>query len=253
MHEYGSDFYTFLNSFAIRSARIIVPVVAAAVPVASVADFGCGCGAWLSVWRDTGAEIMGMDGPYVDQSRLLIPEAAFHSADLAASLDLGRRFDLVQSLETAEHLPLSSAQGFVQTLVRHADHVLFSAAVPGQGGEHHVNEQKLEFWRSLFSAEGYRPVDLVRPAVRDNPAVQIWYRCNTILYVKSDAIGGLPQPAHRYILEDSQKIPEYWPLARLIMHQATRLLPDRVEDRLVQLNARLAARRAARWRGEKTA
>ncbi len=242
MHEYGADFYSFLGSFAARSARTVVPIVADALPVASVADFGCGQGAWLSVWQGTGAEIVGLDGPYVDRARLLIPADAFWPVDLAAPLDLGRRFDLVQSLETAEHLPPSAAQDFVRTLAHHADHVLFSAAVTGQGGEHHVNEQKLEFWRALFAAEGYRPVDIVRPAVRDNPAVQRWYRCNTILYANLAGLGRLSAAAQRCIVEEGQPLVEYWPLSSRIRQRMLRTLPQPAIDRLAQLNATVLAR-----------
>ena len=62
MHEYGEDFYKFLSSFAVRSAKQVVPVVMSALPVRSVADFGCGQGAWLSVWKDAGATVAGLDG-----------------------------------------------------------------------------------------------------------------------------------------------------------------------------------------------
>ena len=102
MHEYGEDFYKFLSSFAVRSAKQVVPVVMSALPVRSVADFGCGQGAWLSVWKDAGATVAGLDGPYVDQSRLLVAPGEFTAVDLTQPIDLGRRFDVVQSVEVAE-------------------------------------------------------------------------------------------------------------------------------------------------------
>ena len=82
MYEYSADFYRYLASFAARSARAVVPRLTAFLPVRSVVDFGCGQGAWLSVWRSTGASVVGVDGPYVDPNRLLIDAAAFHAADL---------------------------------------------------------------------------------------------------------------------------------------------------------------------------
>lgn len=63
MYEYGSDFYRFLASFAIRSAERIVPKLTAAVKSNSVVDFGCGQGAWLSVWANAGAPVAEVDGP----------------------------------------------------------------------------------------------------------------------------------------------------------------------------------------------
>ena len=107
-YEYGADFYRFMASFAVRSARRIVPKLIAALPVRSVVDFGCGHGAWLSVWAEAGASVFGVDGAYVDRRLLLIDPACFQAADLSEPIDLGRKFDLVQSLEVAEHIPAAN-------------------------------------------------------------------------------------------------------------------------------------------------
>ena len=69
----------------------------------------------------------------------MIDADEFRAADLSQPIDLGRRFDVVQSLEVAEHLPSSRASEFIGTLTSHDPLVMFSAAVPGQGGEHHIN------------------------------------------------------------------------------------------------------------------
>ncbi len=245
VHEYGSTFYSFLDSFAARSASRIVPLVAAALPVASIADFGCGQGAWLHAWRGTGAEILGLDGPYVDRSRLLIPESTFLPSDLAAPIDLNRRFDLVQSLEVAEHLPPACSDAFVGALTQHADAVLFSAAVPGQGGEHHVNEQPLAFWRGLFAARGYHAADLVRPAVKGDTLVQRWYGCNMILYVNDAGAARLSPSARAAIIPDTQPLAIYWTPAERVRQSFVRRLPVSVVDVLSSVKATFAARRMA--------
>src|SRR5579863_1688252 len=194
MYEYAADFYSYLAPLALRSADRVVPHLAAALPIASVADFGCGQGAWLRVWRATGAAVLGIDGPYVDQGHLLIDPGEFRAADLGERIDLGRRFDLVQSLEVAEHLPETKARPFVETLCRHGSAILFSAAVPGQGGEQHVNEQPLSYWRALFAGKGYVAVDYLRPRIAEDRAIQWWYRYNALLYVAQEALGALPEP-----------------------------------------------------------
>src|SRR5262249_21733994 len=144
--------------------------------------------------QQAGAErILGLDGAYVDQERLLVPRANFRVADLSQPFDVGERFDLVQSLEVAEHLLPSVSTTFVESLTRHGDLVLFSAAVPGQGGEHHINERPLEFWRGLFRQHGYACFDPIRPAVQRKADVQPWYRYNTLLYANPAGRARLPQ------------------------------------------------------------
>jgi hypothetical protein len=238
MHHYSEEFYAFLSSFALRSARRVVPLVLAATGAKSVADFGCGQGAWLSVWKSAGLNVRGLDGHYVNPARLLIEPSEFQSIDLDAPIDLGRRFDLVQSLETAEHLPAARAAGFVADLTTHADRVLFSAAVPGQGGEHHINEQPLEYWRAMFRTNRFVPVDVIRPEIRDDPNVQSWYRCNSILYVRTDAIASLSDSACARVVSDETPLDEYWPFRDRMQQAIIRRLPRGIVDRFSRLNAR---------------
>ena len=245
MYEYGTDFYRFLASFAVRSAQRIVPKLTAAVSVRSVVDFGCGQGAWLSVWADVGASVVGVDGPYIDRRRLLIDPRDFRAADLAAPIDLGRQFDVVQSLEVAEHLPAAKAAEFVDTLTGHGPCVLFSAAVPGQGGENHVNEQPLGYWREIFRERGYAAVDYLRPLICDDPAIARWYRCNIMLYVKDDVIASLPDPVRSRRVPDTQLLEDYWPLSYRLRHALVRRLPSGVVDRISRTRGALAPRRAA--------
>jgi len=201
MYEYDDDFYGYINQGSIDSARVVLPALLAILPhpVQSVLDVGCGAGAWLTVWKSLGAEILGLDGDYVRPEQLLISHDEFSAVDLRASFFLNRRFDLAQSLEVAEHLPASSAAGLVDSLCRHSDLVLFSAAPPGQGGENHINEQPYEFWRDLFWEQGYEMHDPIRAALRDNKSVKPWYRYNTFLYVN-----GLCNPEVREALSGSR-------------------------------------------------
>ncbi len=103
---------------------------------------GCGVGTWLSVMMEKGIkDVMGLDGEWVEASMLVIPTEAFVKTDLNKSIRVRRRFDLAISLEVAEHLSAERAKGFVHDVTRLADFILFSAAVPFQGGRNHINEQ----------------------------------------------------------------------------------------------------------------
>lgn len=154
---------------------------------------GCGVGAWLAVAIEHGIEdVTGVDGPYVDPDLLEVPADMFLPHDLAEPLELGREFDLAISLEVAEHLPPSVAEVFVDSLVRHAPAVLFSAAVPGQGGTNHLNEQWPSVWAAIFAQRQYVMVDCIRDRIWHNTGVPVCYRQNTFLYVRHDTVGSNP-------------------------------------------------------------
>ena len=182
-HVYNADFYDYIDDGSRASARTVAPLLLAEMSIASLLDVGAGHGAWASEWSRAGvATVTAVDGDYVRPDQLVIPPASFHAHDLSTPLDLGRKFDLVQSLEVAEHLPSDKAALFVETLTRHGDVILFSAAVPHQGGEHHVNEQPPEYWRSKFAARDYAVYDFVRPGLVGAEGVMPWYRFNSYIY-----------------------------------------------------------------------
>jgi hypothetical protein len=154
--------------------------------------------------------VAGVDGPYIDRRHLLIDPGNFHVADLTDPIDLRRRFDLVQSLEVAEHLLPAKAEQFVHTLTAHGPYVLFSAAVPGQGGENHVNEQPLDYWRAIFRGRGYAAVDYLRPLIFRDRLIARWYRYNMLLYVRDEMIGTLPEMMRRFRVPDDKRLDDYW-------------------------------------------
>ena len=188
---YTGTYYDAIVEGAARSASVIVPLVAPMVRARSVVDVGCGTGAWLAEFVRQGAErILGIDGEYVDRSRLLIPADRFVSADLAGDWRVRERFDLAVCLEVAEHVGPACSAGLVDKLVELAPVVMFSAAIPYQGGEGHVNERWPTFWYDLFEERGYKLVDAVRKRVWSDRRVEPWYQQNVVLYASRGAIEG---------------------------------------------------------------
>ena len=203
-YVYDETFFRYIQDGSTRSAEVIVPLVIDHLPASSVLDVGCGRGAWLAEYRRAGIpKYVGVDGDYVTESSLLVPPSTFVPRDIVHDFDLGERFDLVQCLEVGEHIPTNASRALVQNLVRHGNVVLFSAAVPGQGGENHINEQPYEFWRMLFAEHQYAPYDFLRPMLRGNSTVEPWYRNNIILYVADKAQTSLsPSIAATKIADD---------------------------------------------------
>jgi SAM-dependent methyltransferase len=193
MTVYDENFFLELQEGARRSAREIVPLVLRLLHPRSVVDVGCGLGTWLAVFAESGVpDVLGIDGDYVNLQDLEIPKDRFLAHDLSKPLRLGRSFDLVLSLEVAEHLSEDHAATFVDTLTGLGGVVLFSAAIPFQGGTNHVNEQWPEYWAALFLRKGYAPVDCIRREVWRNESVDWWYAQNTLLFVEEDRLSRPP-------------------------------------------------------------
>jgi SAM-dependent methyltransferase len=198
----------------LQSARIVVPALISLLRPRSVVDVGCGSGAWLSAFHENGVErILGLDGDHIDPSWLIIPEDCFRAVDLAKPFDVDGKFDLAISLEVAEHLPKRHARDFVRSLVNLAPFVVFSAAVPFQGGAHHINEQWPEFWRDLFADSGYRSLDLIRKRFWKNAGVKYWYRQNMFLFAHEDMV-----PANPALLEASGDADDLMLVQSAILH-----------------------------------
>jgi SAM-dependent methyltransferase len=200
MPLYSPEWFKKQQIAARRSAEQIVPILMEEFSPRNVIDVGCGVGVWLAVFREHGiAEVWGIDGTYVDLSLLKIPPDRFFPCDLTQPFQMDGRFDLVLSLEVAEHLPARSAEIFVDSLTRLGDVIVFSAAVPLQGGTGHVNEQWPEYWVQLFHQRGYMVVDCLRSRIWKNEQVDWWYAQNMLLFVTPDYF------AHHPALQDEQK------------------------------------------------
>jgi len=189
---YASRYYESLKEDSAVSARAVVPRILALFPAATVVDVGCGSGTWAAEYLKAGCDAVGVDGPFVREEQLVIPRERFRRHDLTEPLQLERRFDVVNCLEVAEHLPESRADGFVGDLCALGDVVLFSAAVPGQGGTHHVNEQWPTYWLPKFQACGFRALDCLRPQLWGDERVAWWYVQNLFALVRESRLGDFP-------------------------------------------------------------
>jgi hypothetical protein len=123
----------------------------------------------------------------------------------------------------------------LENLTRHGDRVLFSAAVPGQGGEFHVNEQPLSYWRDRFHALGFRCFDPLRPQLTGDARVEPWYRYNTLLYVRDASVAQLPQAVRDSELSTAAPIPELASRTWRARNAIIRNLPRSAVDALVRL------------------
>lgn len=189
--SYGKEFYEKRVRESLLSARGMLPTVVRLVEPRSVCDVGCGTGVWLRTIQ----EIAGIDNSDahgfdlgVPSRSLLINPSQYHDTDLTKRLNFEKKFDLCMTVEVGEHLSEGSADTFVESLVSLAPVILFGAAVPGQGGVHHVNEQWPIYWQEKFKKHHYYAVDSLRKMFWNNRDISVFYRQNTFLYIRQDKL-----------------------------------------------------------------
>jgi len=241
--KYDIHFFDSIMTGSRRSADIVFDLLAplfSSVP-RSLVDVGCGSGTWCRAFEDrfAPASVRGIDGDYVDRSQLLIQPSDFLAHDLTQPLPADRRFGLAMSLEVGEHLSPDSGPELVRTLVGYSDHVLFSAAIPGQGGEFHINERPPEYWRGLFRSHGYVAVDCLRPTLHRNPQVEPWYRYNSVLYVHADRLSELPEAFAAAIVPDDRPLADFASAWWRVRCALIRLLPAGIVLMLARVKRRL--------------
>lgn len=194
--SYTEHFYTTQRDQSRRSAEVIIPEVLSMLPVESACDVGCGVGTWANVLIKNGVkDVVGIDGDYVTRALLEIPQDSFLPFDLRKPLRLDRQFDLVISLEVAEHLEEEFAAQFIESLTILSSVILFSAAIPFQGGVNHFNEQWQDYWADLFEQEGYVPIDCIRKKFWRNPIISPHYASNILMYCDANRLDDYPNLA----------------------------------------------------------
>jgi SAM-dependent methyltransferase len=217
---YSEEFYKMIEGYSRNAADAILPLLLDLFPNPSVVDIGCGNGTWLKGFQDRGVtDFLGVDGSYVDAKILKIPTTNFQSADLSQPLSIDRKFDISMTLEVGEHIPTESSDAFVDTLTSLAPVVMFSAAIPHQGGDNHINEQWQDFWAAKFRARGYIAIDYIRPQVWGNENVAHWYSQNVVLYIHQDYWNAHPELQEKleaYRVDDLVKLRVVHPTMYLI-------------------------------------
>ncbi|MEG4391938.1 glycosyltransferase [Microcoleus sp. BROC3] len=200
--SYTRDFYQLIGEGTRSSAIEIIPLLLDLLqPILpkSVVDVGCGTGSWLAAFHKLGiADCLGINGDYVDRTLLEIPLNQFKSYDLKQPLQVERKFDLAISLEVAEHLPSTCAENFVNSLTKLAPVILFSAAIPFQGGVEHVNEQWPQYWAYYFQQNGFAVIDCLRKKIWNNEKVEPWYAQNILIFVKQEYLSKYPRLVNEY-------------------------------------------------------
>lgn len=196
---YGTDFHADRDARTRAAARLVLGKIGEWIAPVSACDVGCGVGTWLSVAQEMGiAEVQGFEGPWARTANLVLDEGQVSFQNLEEKVSADRRFDLVISLEVAEHLAESRARSFVGDLCALGDCVLFSAAIPFQGGTGHVNEQWQSYWAGHFAEHGYQAFDPIRPMIWQNGDIAFWYRQNMLVFAREGSEAAAKLAGHGF-------------------------------------------------------
>jgi 2-polyprenyl-3-methyl-5-hydroxy-6-metoxy-1,4-benzoquinol methylase len=182
--------YDSRHATTLTSAERIVGELLNLFPdTSSVVDIGCGVGTFLSVFKEKGIkQVLGLDGSWVDPELLQISSDEFQELDLESPIQLNRKFDMAICLEVAEHISAAKAVDFVAYLCELSEVVIFSAAIPAQGGNGHVNEQWQTYWAEIFETFDMQTYDLIRQKIWNDESVLYWYRQNTLVFTRKKLV-----------------------------------------------------------------
>lgn len=179
---------------SLNSARLVLLRLKEMVQFNTTIDIGAGVGAWTRAALDIGVEdAIAVDGNYVDREQLLVERHMFFAADLEdidfiESISARGQRDLVISMEVAEHLHPHRASGFISEICALSNLILFSAAVPGQGGINHINEQWPVYWTNLFEENGFLCFDLLRDKIWNDQQIDWWYAQNALIFARKGSV-----------------------------------------------------------------
>lgn len=130
----------------------------------TVYDLGCGIGSLLEGFHWQGCEISGSELGYNSAKRYMnkAVRASTYEADATkmiyekkTNMAIMKKYNLVMSMEVAEHLPPAGSGIFCKNLVRLSNRRIFLTAAPkGQRGTGHINCKTQGYWRDLMQVAG---------------------------------------------------------------------------------------------------
>ena len=174
---YTPAFFAEHHHTTALSASVVAPLVKDLLEPESVLDIGCGQGEWL--------EAFGIEDSFgVD---IAAPEReGFMRHDLTTELDLDETFDLVISLETAEHLARGSS-GYLRRVDCHVTPTKRCCSRPRYQGRRGCTTSTASHTSTGMRSSlpyGFAMTDPIRPLIADDERVSWWYRNNIFVYVR---------------------------------------------------------------------
>lgn len=185
---YSKDYYSIHDENSYKSATVILNQLSNYISPSSIIDWGCGSGTWckaaIEIWN---VSIIGIDQHDFDGYQMYISQSNYRKEDIRKEIWVNK-VELAICVEVIEHIDEYYEDAVIDNICSCSDTILFSGALPFQGGTGHINEKPYSYWVKKFRERGYNLDDRIRRDIWDNSDVEIWYRNNIMLLKKVKTI-----------------------------------------------------------------
>jgi SAM-dependent methyltransferase len=152
------------------------------IDTTTVVDFGCGLGDYARAFKFAGLKVEAYDG---NPNTEAISEGTGKVLDLSKPFYLGKKFDVVMSLEVGEHIPAEFEDQFIDNITKHAKkHLIISWAVEGQGGSGHVNCKNNDYIIEQVVDRGFKYNAEASEALRKSATNASWFSYTLLVFDK---------------------------------------------------------------------
>lgn len=187
--KYKNKYYQRHRDLTLSSAKKIIQLFPNTFNPKSVLDIGCGTGEWMSLFKTKypSCNLVGIDGHWIKSDDLICKDIDLFNLDLSSDLTskvFEKKYDLIICLETITDLSEQCGDNLIEKICKSSDICLFSSGTPVQTHTPHKNRQWQSYWRSLFEKNGFKVLDVIRPAIWNDNDVGAWYRQNCFLFVE---------------------------------------------------------------------
>jgi cyclopropane fatty-acyl-phospholipid synthase-like methyltransferase len=148
----------------------------------TVVDFGCGLGDYAKAFKADGYKVEAYDG---NPNTETLTNGIGKVLDLSKPFYLGKKFDVVLSLEVGEHIPKEFEEQFIDNITKHAKkHLIISWAIVGQGGDGHVNCANNDYIIGQIVDRGFKHNAKDSQTIRDAATNASWFSYTIMVFDK---------------------------------------------------------------------
>ena len=109
--------------------------------------------------------------------------ALVKNLDLSKEFDLHKKYDVVISLEVAEHIPKQYESIYINNITSHCGkRLVFSWAQPGKGGKGHVNEQDQDYALQVICKRGFNLNSDLSEKLRSSATICHWFSKTSLVF-----------------------------------------------------------------------